>query len=78
VKTSILRVEYEKHDITARGRGKPGDWLTGKFRLYRKQEENGRVDLSAHWIAITQNETAGLSHDQHSRYDEEMVSQFIS
>jgi hypothetical protein len=29
------------------------------FGLYRKQEGNGRVDFSYHWLAVEQNETVG-------------------
>jgi hypothetical protein len=43
--------------------GNQSNWLVSNFRLYRNQEGNGRVDLSSHWLAVGQDETAGLSYD---------------
>jgi hypothetical protein len=31
--------------------------IVGNFGFYRKQDVNGRVDLSSHWLAEEQNET---------------------
>jgi hypothetical protein len=42
---------------------KRSDWLARSFSLYKKQEGNGRVDLSSHWLAIGEDETTGLSLD---------------
>jgi hypothetical protein len=42
--------------------GKPSNQLAGNFRLYRKQKENGKVDLSSHWLAMEQNEKLLVSH----------------
>jgi hypothetical protein len=42
--------------------GKPSNQLAGIFGLYRKQERNGTMALSSHWLAMGQNETARLYH----------------
>jgi hypothetical protein len=41
----------------------PNIWLAENFGLYRKQDGNGSMGISSHWLAMGQNKTAGLSHD---------------
>jgi hypothetical protein len=60
---SIFRVEYAEQDTSVKAGGKPSNQLGGNFGFHRKQEENGRVGLSSHWLVVGQNEAAGLSHD---------------
>jgi hypothetical protein len=34
--------------------GKPSNWLAQNFGVYKKQEGNGKVGLSFHWLAVGQ------------------------
>jgi hypothetical protein len=50
--------------------GKPSNQLARNFGLYRRQEGNGRVDLSTKWHTMGETETAGLSHDHRVNQEE--------
>jgi hypothetical protein len=60
---SIFRAEYGEQDTNVKASGRPSNWLARNFELLRKQERNGRVDLTTHWLVVAQNETTGLSHN---------------
>jgi hypothetical protein len=65
---SIFRVEKAKQDTNMEAGGKLSNQLAGYFGLYR--EGNEIMALSSHWLAVGQNETAGLPHCHQAKQHE--------
>jgi hypothetical protein len=58
-----LQGRISRVDSSVKASGNSNNRLGGNFGLYSKQGGNGRMDLNSHWLAVEQNETAGLSYD---------------
>jgi hypothetical protein len=57
---SSSRYNTQRKDANVEAGGNPSNRLTENIELY-EEEGNGRGELSSHWLAVGQNETAGPS-----------------